>query len=199
MLATWQVFVTGAVLGVSIAAPPGPVNAAAAYQVTKSWLAGWLTLLGATTADGIFFVLTYLGVTSLISSGEIRELLFVVGGLLMLYLALSTLRRAKLRPSAERAGSTRLPYFLGLTIGLTSPFQLAWWIAVGVGMISSFGPGIVAGFFVGILAWTLFFATLLREGVSRYRRVYPILIYFSVAVLFAFGVWFLITAISALP
>ena len=95
MLASWQVFVSGVILGISIAAPPGPVNAAAAYQVTRSWLAGWLTLLGATTADGIFFVLTYFGLTALIASGEVREVLFVAGGALMLYLAYSTLRSAR--------------------------------------------------------------------------------------------------------
>src|SRR5208337_246688 len=123
MLATWQVFLSGVILGISIAAPPGPVNAAAAYQVTKSWLAGWLTLLGATTADGVFFLLTYFGLTALIASGEARDLLFVVGGGFMLYLALSTLRRAKEPPRTGPVGRGRFPFLLGLTIGLTSPFQ----------------------------------------------------------------------------
>jgi threonine/homoserine/homoserine lactone efflux protein len=198
LLAGWQVFVSGVVLGVSIAAPPGPVNAAAAYQITRSWLAGWLTLLGATTADGIFFVLTYFGLTALIASGEVREILFVVGGALMLYIAYSTLRRARDPPGAVPARGGRFPYLLGLTIGLTNPFQLAWWIAVGMGMISSFGLSIVVGFFAGILVWTLFFATLLHAGVSRYRRVYPILVYASGLILVGFGVWFLYTAIASL-
>jgi threonine/homoserine/homoserine lactone efflux protein len=198
MLAGWQVFLTGAVLGVSIAAPPGPVNAAAAFQVTKSWLAGWLTLLGATTADGIFFVLTYFGLTALIASGQVRDILFTFGGVLMLYLAYSTLRKARHRAPASAPRSSRFPYFLGLTIGLTSPFQLAWWLAVGVGMISTFGWSIVVGFFVGIVVWTLFFSTLLHEGVSRYGRVYPALVYASGAILLAFGVWFLYSAVSTL-
>lgn len=198
MLASWQVFLTGAVLGLSIAAPPGPVNAAAAYQVTKSWLAGWLTLLGATTADGIFFLLTYFGLTALISSGEVRNILFVVGGFLMLYLAYSTLKKAKRRVQAGSAKAGRFPYFLGLSIGLTSPFQIAWWVAVGVGMISSFGLSIFVGFFAGILLWTLCYSTLLHAGVSRYSRIYPVLVYVSGAILLGFGVWFLYTAISAL-
>ncbi|MDA4134867.1 MAG: LysE family translocator, partial [Thaumarchaeota archaeon] len=161
MLETWQIFLTGAVLGVSIAAPPGPVNAAATYQVTRSWLAGWLTLLGATTADAVFFVLTYFGLTSLRASGEARDLLFVVGGVFTLYFAYSTLRQAKAMPASGPARGGRFPYLLGLTIGLTNPFQLAWWIAVGIGMVSTFGLSIVAGFFVGIIAWTLFFSTIL--------------------------------------
>jgi threonine/homoserine/homoserine lactone efflux protein len=197
LLASWQVFVTGVVLGVSIAAPPGPVNAAAAYQVTRSWLAGWLTLLGATTADGIFFVLTYFGITTLIASGEAREILFVAGGAFMLYLAYSTLRSARDAPRTTAPRGGRFPYVLGLTIGLTNPFQLAWWIAVGIGMISSFGLSIVVGFFAGILFWTLFFATLIHAGISKYREVYPILVYVSGAILAGFAVWFLYTAISS--
>jgi threonine/homoserine/homoserine lactone efflux protein len=196
LLEAWQVFLSGVVLGISIAAPPGPVNAAAAYQVTKSWLAGWSTLLGATTADAIFFLLTYYGLTSLIASGEVRDVLFVLGGCFMLYLAFTTLRGARGEPREERKSGR--PYVLGLTIGLSNPFQLAWWIAVGIGMISTFGLGIVFGFFAGIIAWTLLFATLLRAGISRYRRVYPYLGYVSGAILIVFGVWFLFTAVSSL-
>jgi threonine/homoserine/homoserine lactone efflux protein len=198
LLESWQIFLTGAVLGVSIAAPPGPVNAAATYQVTKSWLAAWLTLLGATTADAIFFVLTYFGLTSLIASGEARDLLFVAGGVFMLYIAYSTLRRARVKQALGPTSGSRTPYLLGLTIGLTNPFQLAWWIAVGVGMISTFGLSIVAGFFAGIIAWTLFFSTILREGLTRYHRIYPVLVYVSGGILVLFGLWFLYSAISSL-
>ncbi len=198
MLAVWQVFLSGVILGISIAAPPGPVNAAAAYQATRSWLAGWTTLLGATTADGVFFLLTYFGITALLASGEARDVLFGVGGVFMFYLAFSTLRNAKHAPSVRPQRSGRLPYFLGLTIGLSNPFQLAWWIAVGVGMITRFGPSIVVGFFAGIVAWTLFFATLVHEGVRRYARIYPFLVGVSGVILLAFGAWFLYSAISSL-
>jgi threonine/homoserine/homoserine lactone efflux protein len=196
LLESWQVFLSGVVLGISIAAPPGPVNAAAAYQVTKSWFAGWSTLMGATTADAIFFLLTYFGLTALIASGEVRDLLFVLGGCFMLYLAFTTLRSAKREPREEKKAGR--PYLLGLTIGLSNPFQLAWWIAVGIGMISTFGLSIVFGFFTGIIAWTLLFSTLLHAGISRYREVYPYLVYASGAILVVFGLWFLFTAVSSL-
>ena len=196
MLESWQVFLTGVVLGISIAAPPGPVNAATAYQVTRSWMAGWATLLGATTADAIFFVLTYYGVTSLVVSGYVRNLLFVAGGCLMFYLAYATLRSAG-RPPQEQKKSGR-PYLLGLTVGLSNPFQLGWWLAVGVGMVTTFGFSIVFGFFAGIVAWTLLFASLLREGVTRYKTVYPYVVYASGLILLGFGVWFLFTALSSL-
>lgn len=196
MLGSWQVFLSGVVLGISIAAPPGPVNAAAAYQATKSWVAGWSTLLGATTADAIFFLLTYFGITALIVSGEARDLLFVLGGCFMLYLAFTTLKSANGAPRQDKKRGT--PYLLGLTIGLTNPFQLAWWITVGIGMISTFGLSIIFGFFAGIMVWTLSYSTLIRAGIQRYREVYPYLVYASGTILVIFGVWFLFTAVSSL-
>lgn len=198
MLAAWQVFLSGAILGLSIAAPPGPVNAAAVYQSTRSWWAGWTTLIGATTADGVFFLLTYFGLTALVSSGQARDALFAVGGVFMFYLAYTTLRVARSAPGVRPPATNRVPYLLGLTIGLTNPFQLAWWIAVGVGMVTRFGDSIVVGFFTGIVAWTLFFSTLIHEGVSRYARVYPWLVGASGVLLLAFGAWFLYSAISSI-
>lgn len=196
MLESWQVFVTGIVLGITIAAPPGPVNASAAYQATKTWFSSWSTLLGATTADAIFFVLTYFGLTALIASGEVRDALFLAGGCFMFYLAYATLRTAKKGPQEQKRDGR--PYLLGLTIGLSNPFQLAWWISVGVGMVTTFGFSIIFGFFTGILTWTLVYSTALHAGIRRYREVYPYVVYASAVILAGFGVWFLFTAASSL-
>lgn len=198
LLQSWQVFLTGALLGISIAAPPGPVNAAAAFQLTRSWLAGWATLLGATTADAIFFFLTYFGVTRLVEGGWVREVFFAAGGVLLLYLGLSTMRNRKREPGAQGTRDGRTPYLTGLTIGLSNPFQLAWWVAVGVGMVATFGLSIIAGFFAGIIAWTLAYSTMLRVWLRRYERVYPYIVYASSLILLGFGLWFLFTAATSL-
>ena len=61
LLDSWETFLSGLVLGFSIAAPPGPVNATAAFHVAGHGISGWSVELGGTTADGIFFLLTYTG------------------------------------------------------------------------------------------------------------------------------------------
>src|SRR6266850_2392176 len=128
MADAFQIFLSGALLGFSIAAPPGPVTALSAQQVaSRSWLAGWLVLLGATVADGIFFAVTFYGVARF-ASPALRSILFVVGGVLMLYLAVSTARTAR-RPKSSAllsrhgrwASSSRSPFLLGISIGLTNP------------------------------------------------------------------------------
>ena len=198
MADTFQVLLAGAALGFSIAAPPGPVTAMAAQQiVSRSWRAGWLVLLGATLADGIFFVLTYYGMTSLVTP-SVRGVLFVAGGALMLFLAFSVLTRPRrmvvdssLARSARWNWMGRFPFFMGLSMGLTNPFQLGWWIAVGVGMVEDFGGGIAAGFFLGILCWTLIFSSLVNTGVRRYERLAPLIAYGAATVMVGFGLWFL--------
>jgi len=156
-------------------------------------------MLGATAADGVFFVLTYYGVARLVTPGE-RGVLFVLGGLLMLYLAVSTVRVARRpqtgpSPSRSRRWSSppleRSPFLLGLSIGLTNPYQLGWWIAVGAGMVEDFGGSVAVGFFVGILSWTLVFTVLIHEGVARYQRLSPLIAYGSAAIMTGFGLWFL--------
>jgi threonine/homoserine/homoserine lactone efflux protein len=198
LLVGWQVFVSGAALGITIAAPPGPVNATAANQATKSWFSGWLVLLGATTADGIFFLLTYYGLTTLVASEQAREVLFLTGGGLMLYLAFLTLRNARRPLEARTQARKGYPYLLGFIIGISNPFQLAWWLTVGIGMVSTFGFSIILGFFSGIVAWTLFFATLVHASISRYKNAYSAIVYASGIILAVFGAWFLYSAISGL-
>lgn len=198
---TFQVVLTGVALGFSIAAPPGPVTALAAQQVvSRSWSAGWLIMLGATAADGVFFVLTYYGVARLVTTGE-RGVLFLLGGALMLYLALTTVRKA----ARQHVGSPlslsgwwssssirRSPFILGLAVGLTSPYQVGWWVSVGAGMVSDLGGRVAVGFFVGIVSWTLFFTALVHQGVRRYQRLSPVIAYASAAIMAGFGAWFLV-------
>lgn len=195
-----QVLLSGVALGFSIAAPPGPITALAAQKVaSRSWLSGWLVMLGATAADAVFFVLTYYGVARLVTPSE-RGLLFVAGGLLLLYLAFSTAKSAR-RPEGSTSPSRsdrwssssmgKYPFFLGLSVGLTNPYQLGWWVAIGAGMVSEFGGSVAVGFFVGILSWTLIFSTLVHEGVARYQRLAPVIAYASAAVMAGFGLWFL--------
>ena len=205
MAAVLQILLTGVVLGFSIAAPPGPVTALSAQLVvSRSWLSGWLVMLGATVADGVFFVLTYYGVARLVTPEE-RGVLFVLGGLLMLYLALSTVRTAGRRdagtlpPRSSRWSSSaagRSPFLLGLSIGLTNPYQLGWWVAVGAGMVSDFGASVAAGFFVGIVSWTSDRHRARPRGGEEVPAPRAAIAYASAAIMVGFGAWFLVVGLS---
>lgn len=186
---------TGVLLGLSIAAPPGPINATIATQVaTRSWFAGFLVGLGALTADATFFLITFYGLTRAIVGNEIGTALFAVGGLIMLFMAFSTFKSARSKAGMKTGRQTRFPYLIGLSIGLTNPFQIGWWVTVGLGVLATFGLRILVGFFAGISLWVLAYTTSLAWAVSKYYRLYPYINYASAIALSAFGLWFLLTA-----
>ena len=87
----------GVVFGLALAAPPGPMNAIIAEEsVLRGWTAGFKAGLGAMTADGIFFVMALAGVVAFVQRlPRVRNAMFLVGGVLMLYFAYGAVRGAR--------------------------------------------------------------------------------------------------------
>ena len=99
----------GTILGFSIAVPPGPVNATVAREVASkhSAFAGFSVAVGATTADGLFLLLTYVGWTEIVAkSGTVIAWIYLVGALVMISYAFLTLRqlpnRTKTQPGSSK-------------------------------------------------------------------------------------------------
>jgi len=198
----------GTLLGFSIAVPPGPINATVAREVASkhSALAGFAVAMGATTADGIFLLLTFLGWTEIVAKSSVLiAWVYLVGGIVMISYAFFTLRK----PNSYNTESNskrqflfrvrkRLPYLVGLSLGITNPYQIAWWLSVGIASISSFGPTVIIGFFAGIVIWNSIYSTGLKAGVIRIVGFERIALIASSLVLLGFGGWFLYSAIPKL-
>ena len=75
-------------------------------------------------------------------------------------------------------------YFVGLTMGLTNPFQIIWWVTVGLFLIERMTLLSVVGFFLGILTWILSFPYAMNKVGSRYS---PLLKVFSFLILIIFA------------
>jgi len=195
------ILAAGIALGLSIAAPPGPVNAIIAVQsISKSATKGFLVGLGAMTADAIFLVITYYLGGLIMIDDRVRGAFSVVSCMLMAYLAFITFKSSRDVDSMMGKGDRRvhLPYLTGLSIGLTNPFQITWWISVGLSLISSIGLVIIAGFFTGIILWITLFPTVMHWANNRIPYLYRVMVYVSSALLAAFSVWFLYTAVTLL-
>lgn len=206
--------VTGIVLGFSIAAPPGPINATIANRIapTRSWWSGFAVGLGAMTADGFFLLITFLGWTGVISSHkEFSSWIYLAGGLVLVIYAIFVVRRY--RPEVSRiiqkahgniqntelnSSQAKQSYALGLSMGLTNPYQIAWWLSVGLAAISSFGSFVAVGFFLGIIIENTIYTTVLKFGFSRFKELEWVILIATSTVLLGFGSWFLIKAIEGL-
>lgn len=158
----------GFLLGWSVAWPPGPINA---EMIRRGFGAGFRPAaavgLGACSGDALWAILMMTGVGLLIGPAT-RFGLGIASSLLLLILAgffLSAAWRAWREPAApitapSRALATRRGYVLGFGMALTSPWNLAFWLAV-MGRPQSLDAGLVGALTVasavilGAGAWVL--------------------------------------------
>ncbi len=191
----------GVVLALSLAAPPGPVNALiASHGVTRSWRAGFLVGLGATTVDAIWLTLSALAHSFLLGARSIFPVIALLGAAVMAYLTWVTAKAWKAEPvmAVSPASLHASSYVTGLVTNLTSPYPILWWLTAGIALIDELGPLVLVGFFAGLLLWTSTFPYLLRAAQARYARTYHIVLAFSIAVLAFFAVYLAWTAFTGL-
>ncbi len=221
---TLTTLLAGAVFGLALAAPPGPMNAIIAEEsVLRGWQAGFKAGLGALTADLCFLVLSLAGIVAVVETVPgLRGVLFAVGGLLMLYFGVDAARgvRATLTQTETPEGESK-GFRRAFVLALTNPYQIVFWLTVGVGLLTpgthdllaetqlggslsgilvveTGSPALLAGLFGGILIWiTGFPAGLVATG-ERFETATPAVAAVSALVLCGFGVAFLAAAAGAL-
>lgn len=210
----WFSLGTGALLGLSLAAPPGPMNAIMAEEsLVRGRVAGMLAGLGAMSADGLFCLVAFAGAMGgLQRVAWVRGILFAIGGGLMLYFAWTILRElsGRFRVEPEETATTR-GFVRTFVLALTNPYQISWWLTAGVGLVQprslhvmgytlrTPGGGLtLAGFFAGIGLWVVGFPTLLVKGRQRLHRLVPWVVAVSALVLSGFAVLFWMQAVSIL-
>lgn len=221
---TGVTLVAGIVFGLALAAPPGPMNAIIAEEsVVRGWFAGFRTGLGAMTADGIFFLLALVGVVTVIEGlPVVRAGMVTAGGVLMLYFAYEAARSVETALGPDDTSDSSRGFSKAFVLALTNPYQLLFWLTVGVGLLDpgqidvlASLPGVgdalagtlvvqtgsfavVAGLFGGIALWILGFpATLVWLG-ERVDALAPLVAGASALVLGGFGVIFLWDGLSTL-
>lgn len=195
-----QVFAAGAAMGLSLAMPPGPINALMAAESAQGRAArGFLVGLGAMTADATFLVISYFLGSLFSIEGPIKGVLYLISATILFYLAYLTYGSLrKVTAAQETPRSMHLPYIMGLTIGLTNPLQIAWWLSVGLSLIVSIGAVIILGFFAGIVLWIVAFPLIIRWAAGRMPNLYRIVIYVSTALLLVFALWFALSSLAIL-
>ena len=187
-------FVSGLLLGVGAAVPPGPVNLEIARRATRGgMLAGAAVGLGAVSVDVVLAVLLSLGVLTLVDATPwLRVPISVAGVLLLGYLGVGALRNfARFvrrgpvdgEPATDRdlPGVTPLRgYVTGLLLCSTSPYQAAFWLT-GVPAILGHAGGdggsalesrvaLCLGVFAATLTWVACFSGLVGAARSFDRR-----------------------------
>ena len=170
----WPLLGTGFLLGWSVAWPPGPINAEIARRCLA---AGFGLLCGACSGDALWAVLVSLGVGVLFAAPVLRLGMGIVSIALLLALAWLFLRgawRGLRAPAAAGPGkfdSKRASYLLGVGMALTSPWNVAFWLAaVGRPEIAGSGTPALLAMAAAVIAGALTWGVLWSSAVVLLRR-----------------------------
>jgi threonine/homoserine/homoserine lactone efflux protein len=165
----------GAAIGLSIAAPVGPIGVLCIRRtLAHGRLAGLACGLGAATADSLYGCIAAFGLTA-ISNFMVSQAswLNLGGGVFLCYLGVTTM----LRPPAATQGPSGVEdlgsaFASTLLLTLTNPMTILSFVAVFAGFGLARSPSypaagaLVAGVFAGSSLWWL----ILTAAVARLRR-----------------------------
>ena len=203
-------FLKGLILGVSVAAPIGPINLLCIQRtLARGRLHGFVSGLGAATADTLYGLVAVIGVSAVTSFLLAQQYwLQPVGGVFLLWLGLKTaLARPGSKPASGPSDGSSLTgaYFSILLLTLANPATILLFFAVFAGLgigaqTDHLGAALllVTGVFLGSSAWWLLLsrlAGLFREHLTDGRMRLVNLVAGSAIV--ALGLWSLWPAVKA--
>jgi threonine/homoserine/homoserine lactone efflux protein len=173
-------------LGISLAVPVGPIK----LEMIKRGLSGgfwpsWLVGLGAVSADFIFMLMIFLGLSPFLQHTFVKITMLFAGIIMLAYLGSSTIRMAfsqKKLLSVKEEKPEQKPYWTGFIIALMNPFNFVFWFGIYGGTLQSI-PGdfewwvdaFLSLFIIaGIILWNInvaftvhFFRTLINDITIR--------------------------------
>ncbi|OMF85807.1 threonine transporter [Paenibacillus sp. FSL R7-0333] len=129
-----NIFIGYMVLGLSLSAPIGPINAA---QLDKGLRGGfmhsWAVGLGAVSADIIYMLLVYFGMIHLLDAPFIKAFLWLFGFFVLVYTGVESILHSGQIETAETRGSgvTLFSSFVsGFLMSLFNPLSILFWLGI---------------------------------------------------------------------
>ncbi|MCO5216924.1 MAG: LysE family translocator [Thermomicrobiales bacterium] len=204
-----QFVLYGASVGVLLAAPIGPINIEIVRRgLRDGFVNGWLTGLGALSADTIYAMVIVMGMAKFAEHESIRAVLFFAGALMMAYIGYNSIRSAMMTTEVDTVPAPRgRSYVTGFLMAALNPFGIVYWLTVGAGLaadaVNRFGqhaaPMLVVGVSLGIFAWVTVISTLAQ--ISRRfvtGKAMQWITGISGGLILGYGVWFLISGLRLL-
>ena len=190
------------ILGITLAAPIGPVNSARIDKGIKNgfWHA-WIVGAGSMIADGCFMLLVYLGLNQFLTVPIIQIFLWLFGAFILLYTGFeSILKMDKVTLSYNRARESLLRCFLvGFIMSITSPLSILFWLGIYGSVLAQTaqteGTSSLLIYsimiFIGLTIWDVFMASL----TSVFRKFLNLRMLKTISVisglsLLGFGIYF---------
>ncbi|MBS2967576.1 LysE family transporter [Metabacillus sp. KIGAM252] len=126
-------FISHILLGISLAAPIGPINAA---QIERGFNRGfwhsWLIGLGSITADILYMLAVFMGLVQFIEIPIVKAFLWLFGFFVLTYTGIESLLQASksVELRKELSNSLTKSYLIGFMMSLTNPLTIMFWVGI---------------------------------------------------------------------
>jgi len=196
-------------LGLSLAAPIGPVNLEIIKRGLKSgFKQAFLTGAGAMSADATYLTLIFFGLISFLNIPLMKIFLGVAGSIVLVYLGATSIKEYCGKSLANTKQPHRLfknSYTAGYVLAFFSPMTIVWWTGVFGALLAGQAntmTGINTFFscisiLLGCFLWVLFISTALHWGKKIINDKFVRFISLIAGIfLVGFGIYFLWRAIG---
>jgi threonine/homoserine/homoserine lactone efflux protein len=191
-----SLFLRAFLIGISIAAPVGPIGVLCIRRtLSNGKLAGFLSGMGAATADMVYGAIAAFGLTVLTNLLVKNAFwLQLIGGLFLLYLGIKTfLEKPADRAAQAKQGGYFSMYLSTFFLTITNPITILSFAAIFAGTMIGRNIGsplmMVAGVFAGSASWWLalsFGIGLMRDRVNQTHMTWINRISGMIIILFGF-------------
>jgi L-lysine exporter family protein LysE/ArgO len=128
-----SVFLSYVLLGLSLAAPIGPVNAAQLDKGIKNgFWHSWMVGVGAFVADGIYMVAVYIGVIRFLETPFMQTFLWLFGSFVLIYTGVESI--VKSGPVITYRNRRKEPlyrsFLSGFFISISNPLTILFWLGI---------------------------------------------------------------------
>jgi Putative threonine efflux protein len=164
------------ILGLSLAAPIGPVNLEIIKRGLKSgFKQAFLTGAGAMSADTTYLTLIFFGLTSFLNIAFMKIILGIAGSIILIYLGLISAKEFFHKAVITENPPRRMfnsSFITGYVLAISSPMTIVWWTGVFGALLAAQAntPANLSVFFscfsilLGCFLWVFFLATALHWG-----------------------------------
>ncbi|WP_349409841.1 LysE family transporter [Pseudalkalibacillus sp. SCS-8] len=158
-------------LGLSLSAPIGPINAAQVDKGIKfGFLHAWVVGLGAMVADMLFMLLIYFGVAQFLDVPIIKTFLWSFGCFVLIYTGVESIIRSNHDPTNTDVvrESPMKSFRTGFFMALSNPLNILFWLGIYGSVLAKTADSFSqhqliiysSGIFIGILIWDFIMASM---------------------------------------
>lgn len=165
-----NVFLGYILLGLSLAAPIGPINAAQIDRgIRNGFMHAWLIGVGAVVADGVYMLVVYIGLVQFLESPFMQTFLWSFGCFVLMYTGIETLLNSgKINLEHSRGKDPLIKsFFSGFLMSISNPLTILFWLGIYGSVLAKTAATYdtaqlvlySSAIFIGLLAWDIAMAS----------------------------------------